>query len=128
MISLSDMEYTLKKVEDGELNPLAAYIHLKKKETDLKIALELLKPEALKEAQKWSEKSFVAFGARVEKKSAPARYDFKHIQLIVDLKKRLSDIESKAKIGTFVDEESGEIVEKAFKIEGGETLSIEILD
>lgn len=113
-----------KEAKEGESNPLEAYIILKGLEIELKEALTELQGLAITEAQKYPEKRFNAFGAVIERKSSPAQFDFKHIKTITDLEERVKGLKEKAKIGTFVDDETGELIDKAFKIEGKETIAI----
>lgn len=112
------------EAKEGVKNPLEAYIILKGLEIEVKQAISELQNLAINEASKYPEKRFNAFGAMIERKSSPAQFDFKHIKTITDLEERVKGLKEKAKIGTFVDEETGEMIDKAYKIEGKETIAI----
>lgn len=108
----------------GDCDALSAYIELKKIEAELKQALEMVQPLAIYEADKWKEKSFSYAGAIIEKRSAPATY--KYSGSVLKLQEKLKNWQEKAKIGTFVDEESGEVIDQAVKIEGKTTIAVKL--
>lgn len=106
----------------GESNPLDLYIQLKAQEVAISEALEMIKPLATQEADKYPENSFMAFGGRVEKKSVGARWDYSGVSEWVETKNRLAQIEAIAKVGGA--DESGNEIQKAEKKEGAKSISI----
>jgi len=110
--------------QNGDCDALSAYIELKRIEDELNNALKIVQPLAINEADKYAGKQFSAFGAIIEKKSAPATY--KYSGSVLKLQEKLKAWQEKAKVGTFVDEESGEIIEKAVKIEGKSTIAVKL--
>lgn len=115
----------VEQVKGGEISPLKAYIELKRLEKATEIALAEVKDLAYAEASNWGEKSFKAFGAQIEVKNAASRWDYSGVPLVKSASERLKYLEKLAQIGG-VDEETGEVVSKANKIEGKATLSISL--
>lgn len=115
------------KVEDGEVNALKEYIELKRLSNSLSDALTVIQPLAIDEADKYKEKSFKAFGAIVEKKNAAGSWDYTGVAAWNAAKERLKWVEKMAQTGGAADSDSGEIIEKAVKIEGKSTIAIKLL-
>jgi hypothetical protein len=120
--------------EGGAIDPLAAYITLSRIE---KMAADLkgqVKDEAMREAAKWSEKTFHYFGVEVQKKAAAGRWDFKGLKDWQAAKAALSAIEERAKaayqqatkFGATTVTADGEEVQLPTYTAGGETLAIKI--
>ena len=112
----------LQGVKDGEINPLEAYIILKNQQTILESALKQVQDQAIDEGLKYGEKSFTAFGAKIEMRSAPAVYKFD--ETVQQFEARLKAMKDQAKIGSFVDPDTGVEIGKAIKIDGKQTISI----
>ena len=113
-------------VEQGNVNPLEAYVELKAIENTLKEVMAKVQPLAITEADKYNEKSFKAFGAVIEKRSAPATYDMSHINAYLTAKEKVKYIETIAKAGGGIDPETGQEIEKAIRVEGKSTIAVKI--
>lgn len=118
--------------EGGHIDALAAYIafdRIAKAAADFR---ELLKDNALTEAEKWGEKTFSYMGVEVQKKAGPGRWDFKGVKAWAEAKANLSAIEERAKaaaemyikFGTQAVSEDGELIEGARYTAGRELLAI----
>ena len=116
-----------KQVQDGEVNPLSAYIQLKKMEAEMKTAMSTIQPLAIDEADKWKEKTFKMEGALVEKRSSPCTWDYSEVAAYNQAKERLKYIEKVAQIGGGVDPQTGEEINKAFKIEGKSIIAVKLI-
>lgn len=111
------------EVKEGRVNPLEAYIALKAAANDLEKALKEVQDLAIDEANKYGQKSFQAFGAKIEVRNGASRWDYKSVKAHVQLSTQLKYIEDLAKAGGGVTMD-GEIVEPATKINGRETIAI----
>jgi hypothetical protein len=120
--------------DSGAIDALAAYITLSRIE---KMAADLkgqVKDEAMREAAKWSEKTFNYFGVEVQKKAAAGRWDYKGLKDWQAAKANLSSIEERAKaaylqstkFGATTVTADGEEVELPTYTAGGETLAIKL--
>jgi hypothetical protein len=109
-------------VGQGELNPLEAYVILKELVGKAELALDQIKNDALTEASKYPEKSFSAYGAKIEVRNGASQFKFS--SAISDYEAKLKQLKEQSKLGEFADPESGLIIEKAIKIEGKTTLAI----
>jgi hypothetical protein len=118
--------------EGGNIDALAAYIafdRIAKAAEDFK---NLLKDNALAEADKWGEKTFKYMGVEVQKKAAAGRWDYKGVKQWAEAKANLSAIEERAKaaaemylkFGTQAVSEDGELIEGARYTAGKDTLAI----
>ena len=114
------------QAKDGETNPLSVYIQLKRAEKELKAAIELVQPLAIDEADKYSEKTFKFQGAVIEKKSAPSTWDFSEVAAYTQAKERLKYIETISKAGGGADANTGEVIDKAIKIDGKSTITVKL--
>lgn len=110
------------RVEAGDCNALDSYIALKKAQAELEIALKLVQPLALNEAEKYGQKSFSAFGAKIELKNGPSTYSW--CGVITDMERKLKYYKDMSKVGQFADPETGELIEGAIKLEGKQTIAI----
>lgn len=122
MVTTEFTEYA-KEVKEGNINPLEAYIILKSALTDLEKALKEVQDLAIDEANKYGQKSFEAFGAKVEIRNGASRWDYSNVKAHVSLSNQLKYIEGISKIGGGVTSD-GEIVEPATKINGKENIFI----
>lgn len=121
------MEYLKlsQQVMQGELNPLATYIDLKRSLDECSEAIKQIQDLAIDEALKYPEKSFKLNGAVIEKRNAPSTWDYSNCQPYKEAKERLKYIEQLAQIGGM--DESGNEVPKAVKIEGRQSIAVKIL-
>lgn len=109
-------------VESGDCNALDSYIALKKAQDEITEAIKKVQPYALTEAEKYGQKSFEAFGAKIELRNGPSTYSF--CGTITDIEKKLKYYKDMSKVGQFADPETGELIEAAIKIEGKPTIAI----
>jgi len=116
------------KAQAGEINVLKNFIELKRLKDSLEGALSIIQPLAIDEAGKYPEKSFKAFGAIIEKRSGPSTWDYSQVAAYQAAKERLKWVEKMAQTGGAADSESGEIIEKAIRIEGKTTIAIKLLN
>lgn len=134
------MENQILKIADdafhGKSDPIEAYVNLKRLEKILGECVKSVQPLAIKESyEKYHEKTFDAFGARIEKKMSAGRWDFSKIKEWNDSKVILQSIEDRAKASyqsnlkgmLMTDENTGEIIQPASFNDGSETISIKIL-
>lgn len=110
--------------QNGECDPIQAYIALKEIERELKQAIEITQPLAISEADKYPGKQIDLANATIEKKSAPARWEYKHIPAWQDAQKRIEWVQKIAQAGGGADPDSGEIIDRAVKIEGKATIAV----
>jgi hypothetical protein len=121
-----DFKDIVKQVKEGDLNALSIYVDLKRYENELTDALSQIKDFALDEASKYPEKTFKAFGAIIEKKSGASRWDYSQVTEWNLAKERLKQIETIAQVGGMDD--SGNEIQRAFKVPGKDTIAIKLLD
>lgn len=123
------MEYIKlsQQVIDGEIDPLKTYIELKKAETEIASAIKSVQDYAIAEAEKYDGKSFKAFGAMVEKKNAACTWKYDGISAYETAKNRLKYVQDIAQAGGGIDPETGEMIEKAYRVEGKSTIAIKII-
>ena len=122
MNELESIYDLIQGVKEGEINPLEAYIILKHQQINLESAIKQVQDLAINEGLKYGEKSFEAFGAKVEMRSAPSTYKFD--ETVQQFEARLKSMKDQAKIGSFVDPDTGVEINKAIKIDGKQTISI----
>lgn len=115
------------QVRSGDADALKAYIQLKKAEEDLKQAFTVIQPLAIDQADKYEGKTFQAFGAQIEKKSAAGKWDYSHISAWKDAKEKVTYVEKIAQAGGGVDLKTGEQIDRAIKIEGKSTIAVKLL-
>lgn len=112
------------QVYGGETLALPAYIQLKELEQELKEALAIVQPLAIDEASNYPEKTIQFANASVEKRSGPATWDYKHIAVLNAYQEKVKYVQKIAQMGGGVDPDTGEIIDKAFKIEGKSTIAV----
>lgn len=120
-----NIQEIIQSVKDGNGNPLEAYVLLKAFQEQVEEGLKELKDLAMNEAEKYG-KSFDKFGAHIELRNAPSRWNFKGISAIESAEKKLAYLQNLAKIGGGVDVETGEEVPAASKVEGAQTIAIKL--
>lgn len=114
------------EVANGDINALEGYIILKQSEKQLEEALAIVQPLAIAEADKYAEKTIHAYGAIIEKRSAPSRWDYSSVAAWNQAKERLDYIQKIAQAGGGADTDSGEIIDKAFKVPGKAIIAVSI--
>jgi len=116
-------------IEEGHLNPLDAFVHLKYINTLTEAARKKITAQAVAEAEKHG-KTFDHEGAEITVKGAAGKWDYSDIpeieQLEEDLKalKYLHRQAAGNKDGNNTVTRGGEIVEPAIYTPGGQTLSV----
>lgn len=133
------MEKLILKIADdaviGLINPLKAYIELKRIEKALRLALESVNESALSEAKKYGQKSFDQFGANIELRANAGKWNYDHIPHWTKIKEQLKSIEENSKLAfkqqqkgqTMVDAD-GVIIAPAQYAEGKDNLFIKLKD
>lgn len=120
----------INEVMEGNVNPLDAFVNLKKVEEAIKRVKSEIEDLALTEATK-HEKTFNHLGCEITQKRSAGRWDFKHIQSIKDAEsevKRLKEVHKTAsKVNETMVNSDGEIIDPAIYNEGKDVLSIKIL-
>lgn len=117
------------KVVNGEVDALKTYIELKRADKELKSALATVQGLAIDEAEKYSEKTFDAFGAEVGLKNSAGRWNFKDLdwwdefQDKQDTAKQSYHLNKKKK--QLIDDE-GVVVQPAEYTEGKLTIAIKL--
>src|SRR3972149_2237161 len=108
------------KVQDGEIDPLKAYIEFKAFEKKFKECMLAVQELAIAESRKYGQKTFTAFNAEITLKSNPGTWTFESDEYY-KRKKMLKDFEdqmkasyyAKEKNSIIVDDISGEIITPA---------------
>jgi len=120
-------------VLDGDIDPLKAFIQLKAKEQAIKGAMAMIQEQAIEKANTYGEKTFKDFGVEITCKSAPGRWDYKHIEHINHLKGMIKGYEEQAKDafklvekGSQIIDDEGEVVEPAKYTPGKDIISIKM--
>lgn len=120
------------QVLEGSEPALKSYIELKKLEKTVTEAIKQVQDLALDEADKYGQKSFSAFGAKVELKSGASRWDFSNVHHVLSAKETLKKFEELAKIAATssdpIYDSDGLQVEPATKIEGKSTLAVTLIN
>lgn len=131
---MNELHEINEKVLNGELNPLEAYISLKRTEKLFKDVLKAVQEQAIDEADNYPEKTFKAFGATIEKKSAAGRWDFSELkdwQELTDKKKELEEtykmaFKSNQSGASLVDNDTGEVSDLPQYTPGKQTIAIKL--
>ena len=117
------------EVESGSMDPLKAYIKLKKLSKIFDDAISQIQGSALTEAKKHG-KSFEFFGAKVDVKEGAAQYDYKGVPQWAALSEKIKGVEAAAKQRALnpniimADAETGEEIEPAMVSYSKETIAI----
>tara|TARA_B100001094_G_C17781326_1_gene599878 strand:- start:27 stop:455 length:429 start_codon:yes stop_codon:yes gene_type:complete len=120
-------------IEGGMKDPLASFVQLKKLEEIMRRVKKRISDLALDEACKDPRKTFEFQNAEITKKNSAGRWDFSQCQEIVQMEKDLKELKEVAKAASKIDkfslvnEETGEVNDKAIYTPGSETLSIKLL-
>lgn len=127
-------EELTEKAKEGFESPLKAYIELKKEIDRLTKLQESIKMDAIQEAANEPE-PFERFGANITYlNSAGSRWDFKGIPEWVELDNQRKELEDKHKKayqmwkrgGSYIDNETGEVVTPAAYKDGNSAIRISI--
>lgn len=94
---LNELNEVNEKALNGEANALEAYINCKQVEKLLKNVMNGLHEAAIEEAEKYGKGEHEAHGAKFQVKNGAARYDFKTVSEWVELKAKLTAIETERK-------------------------------
>lgn len=115
-----EIDLILKKVEDGDFNPLEAYILIKKSIEEHTQALSVLQKEAYDEADKYTEKTIKEYeGFIIEKSNTGARYNWSQDDIYKELETKLKKRQELLKTALKTDE-------KIFESDGSELIRVEI--
>lgn len=117
-----EIEQLITNAKEGHGDPLEAYVAIKAIADAADKGLKELKDLAMNEASKYG-KSFARYGAKIELRNAPGRWDYSSIPLIASAEDRVKYLKKLSEIGG-VDEETGEVIPKANKTEGSATIAI----
>lgn len=123
------------RVENGEVDALKFFLSLKKIEGIIKNIKAQINQSAIKEAATYNEKTFDYLGAKITLKNAAGRWNFEGIQSIETARDSLKLLQDKSKDAykqeqkgsVLLDKDTGEVIEAASYISGGEVLSISFL-
>ena len=127
---LSSALYDIATIKDyaieGKMNAIESYVQLKTIEKVIKEAIEKVQDLAIDEGLKYNQKSFVAYGATVEMKSAPARWDYSKCMQVQHLSSKLKTMQelSQLAVKSTMYDEDGLQIEPATKIEGKQSIAI----
>lgn len=113
-------------VEDGNAPALRTYIELKRIEKAFTDVMKSVQDAARDEAFNYGQKSFDAFGAKVELKNAASRWDYSQTHQVSELAAKLKTMQDLAQsaVNSEIYDENGVRIEPAKKIEGKATISI----
>lgn len=109
-------------VSSGDINALEGYVILKELQGKTELAIKQIQELAIQEGLKYGEKSFSAYGAKIEMRNSPATFKFS--DAISNFEAKLKQLKEQSKLGEFADPDSGEIIGKAVKLEGKQTISV----
>lgn len=111
--------------ESGWLNPIEAYVEIKKIEASLKLAADKIKDAAIDEAEKENTKEFKKFGAKIAIRNSGAGWSYSKVPQIAELKERVKSYEqlainaaAEAKFGNKVFDSEGVEISPAERKEG----------
>jgi hypothetical protein len=127
---LSSALYDIATIKDyaieGKVNAIEAYVQLKTLEKTIKEAIDKVQELAIDEGLKYNQKSFVAYGATVEMKSAPSRWDYSKCMQVQHLSAKLKTMQELAQlaVNSKMYDEDGLLIEPATKIEGKQSIAI----
>lgn len=127
---LSSALYDIAAIKDnaieGKINAIEAYVQLKTLEKVIKEAIDKVQELAIDEGLKYNQKSFVAYGATVEMKSAPSRWDYSKCMQVQHLSAKLKTMQelSQLAVNSTMYDEDGLQIEPASKIEGKQSIAI----
>lgn len=121
--------------DGGTIAPLDGYIRLKRMEKEIAEGLAKLKEGAIKAAADYGKGKHSAFGAIIETRSGPGKWDFSGLPWYTNLNLMLETKQGQAKAARAaadkmqplpVDMETGEEIQPANYTPGAETVSISL--
>lgn len=124
--ALYDIATIKENAIEGKMNAIEAYVQLKTLEKVIKEAMDKVQELAIDEGLKYNQKSFVAYGATVEMKSAPSRWDYSKCMQVQHLSAKLKTMQelSQLAVNSKMYDEDGLLIEPASKIEGKQSIAI----
>lgn len=136
-ISERAKEFFELNIETGEQDPLDTYIKAKAASEYFSEVQKLVKPEAEKEAAKYSKGENFLHGVEFEMASQATRYSYDHDETWNEINDKIKDLEKKRKkredqmkkameFGGVFDEEGVEVPAAKYKSGGGESIRITI--
>ena len=122
-------------IQNGTNDPLYSFIELKRIMDATKHTLDAIKPDAMAELEKHGKGEHAINGAICSVSNVGGRWDFKHVPEWMELKTKMTEIESKLKTAyksnqnglMSVNSDSGEIMELPKYSGSTETLKIRLL-
>lgn len=128
-------EDLVSSVNDGLVNPLEAFVAIKHMEETCKLANKKLKTQAITEAETYGveAKDLNLHGANIQIRNGAGRWNFSHIDEIVELESKLKDLKDTHKQAFKMEQkgnqmitEHGEIVKSAYYVEAGEIIAVKL--
>jgi hypothetical protein len=111
---------------EGHANPAETYAYLRAIDRVLQECLELVKPAAIEEVERYGKDGYRGHGLHLTVKSAAGRWSYKHIHAHAHATARLRLIEQLAqaatKTGGHITDDDGVIIEAAQYTPGGTTI------
>lgn len=118
--------------KDGEVDPLEVYIQFKQMKAELETLIKGLQDDALAEMDKYGKGQHTLYGALVQVKMTPGRWDFTRCTEFNAQKDALRELEAQLKGiakngGAYLDQDTGEIWELPIQEFGVETVEVKQL-
>jgi len=118
--------------KDGETDPLEVYIRFKQLAADLATYIKDLEDDALAEMSKYGKGQHELYGALVQCKMTPGRWDFSRCNEFNERKEAIKQLEAQLKGiakngGTYLDTDTGEVWELPIQEWGRETVEVKRL-
>jgi len=125
---IENLIHLKKEVEEGNIPALKTYIELKRIEKTFNDVMKFMQDAARDEAFNYGQKSFEAFGAKVELKNAASRWDYSNTHQVAELSAKLKTMQdlAQAAVNSEIYDENGVRIEPATKIEGKATIAITV--
>lgn len=116
-------------VNTGLLDPLKAFIALKKIANEASMAIKALESDAIAEAEKYGKGEQQVFGVKIAVKNGPSRWDFKACSQYNERLKAMKEIEDNLKNtakgkGEYIDKDTGEMWTLPVNIPGKRLLQV----
>jgi len=131
MTTINKLADTMISVEGGNYCPLQFHIELKELADTIKEFQDQVKPLALTEASKWHGQVYC--GYEITKKAGGGRYNYDHIERVVQLKNQLKEWERIHQVayktmnqGVYLNQDTGEVYEPAQYIQNDDTIQIKL--
>jgi hypothetical protein len=114
------------RATDGHTSAAEAYAYLRAIDKVLQECLELVKPTAIDEVERYGQEGYAAHGLRLTVKSAAGRWSYRGVQAHAQAAAKLRLIEQLAqaatKTGGHITDDDGVVIEAATYTAGGTTL------